>query len=728
MAFKLFKNGVAPIRFLSIATLLMLLSIAYSAWYSVHTPWLGIKVATNEIGQLEVLSIYPKSPAANQLATGDILASVITASGQSISLNNYNPTYNPHAASTYEDYNNYMAWQGQIYQALSQPSITFTTQDQKNITLNPASKRPVASLPIDFWLIGLFGLLACLISLSVWIFQPSQWPARLLAISGSSFFLATWQQTFWETRELALPFSLFELLMRGNHIFMHLLLIALMVMMMIYPRKLTHSRWLIIGLVSFYVLQQVNENLQLWLPPFHAFYIFLLIYYALGVYLTVSQWRLSRFHPTDRGALRWVFLTILLAMGGGMLVYFLPTVVGLPPLGGLTAMVGIASTLYVGFALGILRYKLFQIERWWFITWVWFLGGLSVLTIDLLVVFAFQLPEAYALSLSLLLVGWLYFPLRQWFWRRISSHRQLYLESYLPSFVETLFTSSAHSLPNHWKNALDKAFHPLSIDNHSQTISQPKLTKNGASLLVPSFDPNVPALKLFYAHKGRHLFNRRDLAMANALSSIATRICNLRDARQQGATEERKRIMRDLHDDVGGRLLTLIQTANSESQETLARNALGALRETIYALDESSRYHLEDLIASFRTSLNERLGHSALTPQVHIFLAQDDVELLPRYFINICRVLDEALTNAINHSAAGTLKVTFNLHNNQLTLQLHNPIGHTPSNSGFFRGRGLSNMQTRINELNGDITLLCLLGSPHVFCLEATIPIPNTVL
>lgn len=720
------RPALPPLPLLSVAALALLLAVAGAAWFSLQGPWLGVDVEPDPDPNrgLEVIKVYPEGPLAGKIMAGDRLIA-LWSPGSDVSLKGYNPGHNPHAETTFKGYADYMRRQGGVARVLDQRSATLVTTEGALVEIMPGRLRPLSSLPLTFWLLNLFGILACLIGMSVWVFQPGLWAARLLALSGNGFFLATLQHSIWNARELALPTAEFELLMRGNHVALHLMLVSLLILMVVYPRKLQKAGWLIGTLVLAAIALQINENLQGRDLPVHAFYLPLLVYYVLGIALSVIQWRHSRYRPLDRGALRWVFLTILLAMGGGMLVYFLPTMLGVAPFGNLTTMVGIASTLYIGFALGILRYQLFQLERWWFIAWAWFLGGLSVLLMDLLVVSVFGVQQTFALSLSLVAVGWLYFPARQWFWQRFASSTAVYMERYLPGFVEALFSSPDRHVAGHWRAMLTSVFQPLSLEKNDRLIERPMLAKNGALLLVPAFGEDVPGLKLLYGQKGRRLFGKRDRDMAEALNSVASRVCNLREARTAGADQERKRIMRDLHDDVGGRLLTLMHTASEHRYETLARGALAALRETIYALDENRRYNLEDMLVDFRSDLDERTQPSELDVDWQVSLPKKTLALPPRYFINVSRVLNEAVSNALQHGAAGEMTVFFAVRDGNMVLKLENalPTGNS-ANPSAFRGRGLNNIRTRIRELDGKLVFFCRITPTPRFCLHAIIPLP----
>jgi signal transduction histidine kinase len=374
-----------------------------------------------------------------------------------------------------------------------------------------------------------------------------------------------------------------------------------------------------------------------------------------------------------------------------------------------------------------LRYKLFQIERWWFIAWVWFFAGVMVLVVDLLVVSLLGVNHQYALTFSLLAVGWLYLPFRQWLWRQLLPTTEVYIEQYLPGFVESLFTSAPGQEGEHWRTMLHTVFQPLALDDiQDNQVKKAELINNGAQLLVPCFDEHATGLRLLYAQRGKRLFNMRDRNLAEALGAVAYRVSNLREARLEGASQERKRIMRDLHDDVGGRLLTLMHTATEERNAKLARGALSALRETIYALDDKRRYNLQDMLEEFRSELDERITSESLKVRWSGAPPKDAVTLPPRYFINLRRILSEAVSNVLEHAVSGEFFVCFSVNNDCIEVQLENVIQQDSSErSSSLRGRGLHNMQTRISELDGELTLFCSLSEPPRFCLHATVPLPT---
>ncbi|MDC9611833.1 sensor histidine kinase, partial [Pseudoalteromonas sp. GABNS16H] len=175
------------------------------------------------------------------------------------------------------------------------------------------------------------------------------------------------------------------------------------------------------------------------------------------------------------------------------------------------------------------------------------------------------------------------------------------------------------------------------------------------------------------------------------------------------------------HDDVGGRLPTLIHTAPDNHYEGLARTAMEALRESIHALDDKRRFYLEDLLDGWQEDARLRMLPTGVKMDWQSL--PDDAQqiaMTPRYYINLRRVLDEALTNALKHGSPSRLIFNAALENHQLRLRLSNTLPETNDSHWHdgLHGRGLSNMQTRMQELGGELSLYCLAGKPRQFFLE----------
>ncbi len=198
-------------------------------------------------------------------------------------------------------------------------------------------------------------------------------------------------------------------------------------------------------------------------------------------------------------------------------------------------------------------------------------------------------------------------------------------------------------------------------------------------------------------------------------------------ARHEGARAERSRIMRDLHDDVAARLLTLSHRVQEPQLQGQAREALGALRQVIYALDEHSPQQAGDLLNDLQARLRERArAHS-------IEVRWQEPETLPgalfgsRYQINLQRILSEAASNAIRHCTPTHFTVSLWFEDRQLHLHLCND-GVILRVEDWIAGKGVNNIRSRVEELGGAArwTTTAPEGESGgaVCCLELSIPLP----
>ncbi len=179
-------------------------------------------------------------------------------------------------------------------------------------------------------------------------------------------------------------------------------------------------------------------------------------------------------------------------------------------------------------------------------------------------------------------------------------------------------------------------------------------------------------------------------------------------ARTVELARERARLMHDLHDGLGGQLVSIV--ALSERGEgtggigEAARAALKDLRLVIDSMDDIGG-DLMLALGSWRDRVAVQLRAHGIALDWRITPPGLPVhpELRPSHVIQIVRLLDEAVTNAIKHSAAKTITVRI-----ATLIDASGPYGSisveddgkgfAPAPSGGSNraaGRGLRNMQGR---------------------------------
>ena len=174
--------------------------------------------------------------------------------------------------------------------------------------------------------------------------------------------------------------------------------------------------------------------------------------------------------------------------------------------------------------------------------------------------------------------------------------------------------------------------------------------------------------------------------------------------REQAALEERERIYRDLHDDLGAKLLSLVYRAASPEDAELARSALQDLREAIARSDGNGG--MEEALADWRLEADQRLGAAGIRLDWLQADALPGLEGLQAQRANIGRILREAVTNVIRHAGADAVSIGVDCRDGQLQLEVaDNGAGFDPERAST-RGRGRQNMQLRAQRMGGDIQWL----------------------
>lgn len=234
--------------------------------------------------------------------------------------------------------------------------------------------------------------------------------------------------------------------------------------------------------------------------------------------------------------------------------------------------------------------------------------------------------------------------------------------------------------------------------------------------------PGGSSLELTGVDRADRLFNPNDVRFSRAVWGLFNRAFELRLVFEQGAEEERQRIARDLHDDVAARILTLVHRANDDGYEKLARQALGALRDTIYTLGAQSSPPLDDLLADMRYEIQQRLDAIDIKLTWEITGNPQDITLNPRQHINLQRVAQELISNAIHHAKAAHVNIRVDIQDDKLQIVIcDDGIG---GNTGQWTpGKGINNIINRMRELNGNVSWFNYSENQQGCCVKLQFPL-----
>lgn len=193
-----------------------------------------------------------------------------------------------------------------------------------------------------------------------------------------------------------------------------------------------------------------------------------------------------------------------------------------------------------------------------------------------------------------------------------------------------------------------------------------------------------------------------------ALEKQFSRVRSLEQA--QAVALERERLMRDMHDGLGGHLVSTLAMLERSGQHDGAvaaaiRNALDDMRLLIDSLDPVEG-DLNAVLAMFRDRIQPRLQAAGIRLDWDVRDLPELPSLGPSGVLSILRVLQECVTNAIKHAAARTIGISArpSPDGREVTLAV------TDDGRGFDKdelraGRGLLNMRRRAAAAGGELRL-----------------------
>lgn len=701
----------AKLLFVALAGLLV---CAAAIFWSTQQPWLGLGLSLGPGGPV-VVSVSPRGPAA-RLAPGTGL----TAIGP-IALEADDLIEEPDFFRHYERMRRFFARQSQIHEQLSSAPLTLTVTDAggatSEVALTPADARPIRDLPLPFWFQLGCGLASLLIGAWVWVLRPANWGARMFALTGALFLVSVTSAAIYSSRELALDGGAFRLLSGLNHSGSLGFGMALVAMFLCYPKRIVAPRALLL-IPALFVPWLAADLLQL--APDQHWGIRAPILLMLGIAFACAavQWRLTRNDPRARGALRWMSLSATLGCGLFVITIVLSKLLGwLPPLDQGYAF-GFFMIIYIGLALGLRRYRLFDLDRWAFRILMWVGGALALLAFDVMLVLGLRLAPAASLGVAVLVVGLLYLPVRNHVWRRMVDRRRLADDELFQAVLQVAFTASPDERAQAWRALVQRMFDPLELETlapgqpagvpnagaqaTAAAREAPSIVSDGLAMRLPPVAAS-PALLIRYPWRGRELFGTEQARLAGQVVALMRHADASRDAYERGVAEERRRLARDLHDDLGARLLASLKRPDLESTRRTVREAIAEMRTVVAGLSGES----EDLgacIASLRHETASRLDTSGIELDWPLTDGVDGLRVDYRICKNLSSMHRELVSNVLRHSQANRLAVSIELQDGRLVSRIRdNGVGGV--NTGSTDSYGLRNLRRRIDELQGSVSV-----------------------
>lgn len=595
----------------------------------------------------------------------------------------------------------YYARQSELHSMLRQPEVRLSWTERNSDAVGEAVIRPhsrtLGSIQPVFWF--QLGVVSICLLIGGWVFvlKPKDWGARMFALTGLMLMLSGVTAAIMFTSELAYSGALLKALMKINHLGGYAFGCALIGLFLNYPKQLVAPRtllWLPL-IFGVWFLAELGEVI---LPAYGA-PAEMLTQLLLSMLGAAVQWHKTRNQPLERAALRWFLLSIFLCCNLFAFTYVLPSMMGLPTLLDFGYALGFFLIMYVGIALGLRRYRLFDMDEWAYRVFLWVGGATLVIALDALLIFT-GVTQGASLGISLLACGWLYFPFRQWLWQRIVTKQAPNFESLLPELSSIAFSATESAQRERWESLLRHLYDPLEIVPGE--IDGGGIREEGLSMLVPGCG-KLPAYHLRYAGHGARLFSSRDATFAASLSHLLEQVMSGRTGYEQGVAQERLRLGRDLHDNIGARLLKLIHHLRGTPNAEVARDAMKDLRTAIAAMD-AQPVPLANALADWRAEAGSRCEAAAcrlLWQQPDLLPA---VHFAPRTKAMLESVMREIVTNALKHAAPGHIEVEITADEHKLRATVSND-GAIADPLTWQSGYGLRNMRGRLEELGGRLQI-----------------------
>jgi two-component system, NarL family, sensor histidine kinase UhpB len=167
--------------------------------------------------------------------------------------------------------------------------------------------------------------------------------------------------------------------------------------------------------------------------------------------------------------------------------------------------------------------------------------------------------------------------------------------------------------------------------------------------------------------------------------------------------------MRDMHDGMGGQLLSLlVQTRDPETPredlEEAVEAAIVDLRLLVDSLD-SVGDSLDVALAVFRDRVFPKMRAAGVQLGWHNELKTPTSGHSPSVTLNVYRILQEAMSNALRHADATKIGITIAPSDaDGLILIQVADNGHGFTDSATM-GRGLANMRRRAGEIGGKLVV-----------------------
>nr|WP_321222278.1 sensor histidine kinase [uncultured Psychroserpens sp.] len=254
------------------------------------------------------------------------------------------------------------------------------------------------------------------------------------------------------------------------------------------------------------------------------------------------------------------------------------------------------------------------------------------------------------------------------------------------------------------------------------------LNKKNTQLIV------LIALAILLALIGYLFYNQQKLKNKQLKKENELKDALLKIETQNRLQEQRLRISRDLHDNIGAQLTFIISsidnlkygfdikdqklTTKLETISEFTTATIYELRDTIWAMNKTE-ISIEDLQARISNFIDKAelalegvdFSFSSNTSEI------ENLKFSSVEGMNIYRIIQESINNALKYSEANHINVRFYAKNNTLVFEiLDDGIGFDLANTAM--GNGINNMKKRAQDIGANIKVNSKVNEGTKVCLK----------
>jgi len=211
-------------------------------------------------------------------------------------------------------------------------------------------------------------------------------------------------------------------------------------------------------------------------------------------------------------------------------------------------------------------------------------------------------------------------------------------------------------------------------------------------------------------NKAEHLADTLELRVQDKQNELKSQYEKLKSLEKERVlAEERERLMRDMHDGIGGQLISVVSLLQEHRGDVFnkvrekVQLSLVDLRLVIDSLDPLLN-DLPTLLGMMRMRLVDQLESANIELEWSVTELPELENMGPRCSLHIMRIVQEAITNSIKHSGSKKMTLATGVENELIYIDIVDyGIGFDVSSVAEEGSRGIKNMHYRASQLNASL-------------------------